>query len=77
MFMDRDEIVVMMNMFLMSQFSYCPWIWIFHDRLIHNKVFKIHERTLRIAYKDSHSCFESRLERINSVSLHQKNLQLV
>ena len=76
-FMDTEKIVLMMNTFVMSQFSYCPLIWMFHDRRINNKVNKIHERALRIAYRDSHSCFESLLERNNSVSLHQKNLQLL
>ena len=76
-FMDTDRIVLMMNTFVMSQFSFCPLIWMFHDRRINNKVNKIHERALRIAYKDSHSCFESLLKRNNSVSLHQRNLQLL
>ena len=84
-FMDTDRIVLMMNTFVMSQFSYCSLIWMFHDRRINNKVNKIHERALRIAYKDSHygshtkkvSCFESHLARNNSVSLHQRNLQLL
>ena len=76
-FMDTDRIVLMMNTFVMSQFSYCPLIWMFHDRRINNKVNKIHERALRIAYKDSHSCFESLLARNNPVSLHQRNLQLL
>ena len=67
----------MMNTFVMSQFSYCPLIWMFHDRRINDKVNKIHERALRIAYRESHSCFESLLEKNNSVSLHQKNLQLL
>ena len=76
-FMDTDRIVLMMNTFVMSQFSYCPLIWMFHDRHINNKVNKIHERAVRIACKDSHSGFESLLERNNSVSRHQRNLQLL
>ena len=78
-FLDTDRIVLMMNTFVMSKFSYCPLISMFHDIRINNKVNKIHERALRIAYKDSHSCFESLLERNrpNSVSLHQRNLQLL
>ena len=41
-FMDTDRVVLMMNTFVMSQFSYCPLIWMFHDRRINNKVNKIH-----------------------------------
>ena len=32
---------------------------------------------LWIAYKDNHPCFESLVKRNNSVSLHQRNLQLL
>ena len=73
--MGTDRIVLMMDIFVMSQFSYFPLICMFHSRRINNKVNQIHERALWITYKDSHSCFESLLERNNSVSLHQRSLQ--
>ena len=76
-FMDTNRIVLTMNMFVQSQLSYCSLIWMFYDRRIINKVNKIHERALRIAYKDSHSYFESLLERNNYVYLHQRNLHLL
>ena len=40
---------VMMNAFIVSQFSYCPLVWMFHDRSVNKKINKIHERSLRIA----------------------------
>ena len=39
--------------------------------------FWIHERALRIAYKDNVSSFESSLLMNNSVTVHQRNLQLL
>lgn len=66
----------MVNTFVLSKFSYFPLIWMFHDRCNDRKLKKINERAIWISYKDSHSCFESLLERNNSVSLRQKNLQL-
>ena len=66
-----------MNTFIMSQFSYCPLIWMFHDRNVNNKINRIQERALRIAYKDNTSPNEKLLENDNSVSIHQKNLQLL
>ena len=38
---------------------------------------KIHERALRIAYKDNVSSFESLLIIHSSVTVHQRNLQLL
>ena len=49
----------------------------FHDRKSYNKINKIHERALRIIHKDSTSNFESLLIKNNSVSIHQRNLQLL
>ena len=49
----------------------------FHDRNLNNKMNRIHERALRIAYKDNVSTFENLLEMDNSVTVHQRNLQLL
>ena len=57
-YMNVEKLRIMMNTFVMSQFSYCTLVWMFHDRLVHKKVIKIHERALRIAYKDSCPSFE-------------------
>ena len=52
-----------------------PLIWMFHDRCLNAKVNKIHERALRIVYKDSHADYEALLSLDNAVSIHQRNLQ--
>ena len=49
----------------------------FHDRNINNKINRIQERALRVAYKDDTSPYEKLLEVDNSVSMDQKNLQLL
>ena len=76
-FMDSNKIKLMMNAFVLSHFSYCPLIWMFHDRKIDNKINKIQERALRIAYRDITSQFKELLKKDNSVSIHQRNLQLL
>ena len=76
-FMEPKKLKLMMKTFIMSQFSYCPLIWMFHDKNINNKINRIQERALRIAYKDNNSPYEKLLENDNSVSIHQKNLQLL
>ena len=52
-------------------------IWMFRDRKSNNKINTIHERALRIIHKDSTSNFEELLIKSNSVSVHQRNLQLL
>ena len=49
----------------------------FHDRKIDNNKNNIQERALRIAYRDNTSQFKELLQKDNSVSIHQKNIQLL
>ena len=74
-FMNIEKRRAIMNAFFNSRFSYCPLIWMFHSRLINNKTNRLHERCLRIVYSDSQSTFEELLEKDNTVSVHQRNLQ--
>ena len=64
-----------MKAFVESQFGYCPLIWMFHSRGLNNKINRIHERALRITYKDKSSTFQELLEKDNSVSIHHRNIQ--
>ena len=61
--------------FVESQFRYCPLIWMFHSRGLNNKIYRIHERALRITYKGKSSTFQELLEKGNSVSIHHRNVQ--
>ena len=64
-----------MKAFVESQFGYCPLIWMFHSRGLNNKINRIHERALRITYKNKSSTFQKLLEKDNSVSIHHRNAQ--
>ena len=48
-----------------------------HSRSLNNKVNHIHERALRINYRDFQSSFPALLVKDNSFTIHQKNLQLL
>ena len=74
-FMGSDKLRLLMNSFIKAQFSYCPLIWMFHDRCLNAEVNKTHERALRIVYKDSHADCQAMLTLDNAVSIHQRNLQ--
>ena len=76
-YMEPDKLKLLMKAFVISKFSYCLLIWMFHDRNLNNKINRIHERALRIAYKDNFSSFDKLLIIHNSVTIHQKNLQLL
>ena len=76
-YMDIHKKKLLMKSFITSQFGYCPLIWMFHSRTLNNKINAIHERALRITFKDSTSNFEELLSKDNSVSIHHRNLQVL
>ena len=74
-FLDEQKRKLLMNSFITSQFNYCPIIWMFCQRRSNNIINKIHERALRIAYRDYTSDFESLLIKDDSITIHQRNVQ--
>ena len=66
-----------MKAFICSQFGYCPLVWIFHSRKINNRINSLHERALRVVYRDYNVTFSELLSKDKSVTVHQINLQLL
>ena len=74
-YMDLPKRKVLMKAFITSQVSYCPLIWMFHSRTLNNRINNIHERALRLTYKDNQSSFKELLEKDHFVTVHHKNLK--
>ena len=72
-YMNEQQLRITMTSFVTSQFSYCPLVWMCHDRKSNNKINKIHERGLRLMTRDTTASFETLLENTESVSVLQKN----
>ena len=66
---------ILKESFIISQFNYCPLIWIIHITGPNKKINHIHERTLRIVYDDCSSSFEDLFNKDKSVTIYQRNLQ--
>ena len=47
----------------------------FHNRTLNNKINKLHERALRLAYDNDSSSFNELLDLDNSMTAHHRNLQ--
>ena len=59
-----------------SQFNYCPLVWMFCSRQSNNLINKIHERSLRISYKDQKTSYHNLLETHIELT-DQRNLQVL
>ena len=74
--MTFDQRRLILNTFITPHFSYCPRVWMFHSRKLNERINRIHERALRIVYKDFNSSFQELLIEDNSLRIiHHRNLQ--
>ena len=74
-YMTFDQRRLILNSFITSHFSYCAIVWMFHSRKLNERINHIHERALRIVYKDFNSSFQELLIEDNSLNIHHRNLQ--
>ena len=61
---------LLMKSLVEAQFGYCPLVWMFHGRETNKKINHIHERSLRILYRDYNSSFKDLLKKDMSVCIH-------
>ena len=74
-FLSNDKLRILTKAFIESQFGYCPLIWMHHNRTLNNKINKLRERALRIVYKNQNASFQDLLDKDNSVTIHDRNIQ--
>ena len=73
-FMNIHKQRMSMKAFLSSEFRYCPLLWMFHSGKLNCRVYKLHERALRIVCQDYASSFTELLEEDNSTTIHNRNI---
>ena len=74
-YMNEEKLRILMKAFIESQFNYCPLVWMFHSIKLNRRINSLHERALRVVYKDPNLTFQQLLEKDNSFTIHEKNLQ--
>ena len=74
-YLDTCKKKLLMNAFFKSQFNYCPLVWMFHSRILNNRINRLHEKCLRLVYNDQLSSYEDLLITDGSTTIHQRNLQ--
>ena len=64
-----------MNVYFMSQFGYCPLVWMNHSRTLNNRINGLLKRAASLVYNDFSSSFPELLQKDKSVTVHHCNLQ--
>jgi ribonuclease P/MRP protein subunit RPP40 len=70
-----DQKLVLLNSYVMSQFNYCSNVWMFHGKVVNDRINRIHKRALRAVYNDFSSNYQQLLLKGDHVTIHQKNLK--
>jgi len=76
-YMNHEQTKLLVNAFVTSHFSYCPLVWMMHSHKMNNRINIVHERALRVIYKDYISSYSELLKKDGSVTIHQRNLRLL
>ena len=74
-YLNKNKLRLIMNAFFSFQFGYCPLVWMFHNRRYNNKINCLHEKMLRIVYKDYKSSFAELISENKSFTVHHRNVQ--
>ena len=74
-FMTLKQAKIILKTFILSHFGYCPLVWMFHSRKLNRRINRLHERALRITYKDDKSSFNELLIKDESFTVHERNIQ--
>ena len=62
-------------LFVLSNFNYCPLVWMFSGKSSNNEINKIHKRALRVLLDDYGSTFEGFLQKRGEQTKDTRNLQ--
>ena len=66
-----------MKALISCRIGYCPLVWMFHSTKINIRINSLHERALRVVYGDYNGTLSELLSNDKSVTIHQRNLQLL
>ena len=67
----------LMKAFKESQFGRCPLIWMFCGRNLNNRIYHLHERSLRIVYKDHEPSIQELLELDNLAPIYHRKIRFL
>ena len=74
-YLGEQKSKLLLNSVVISNFSYCPLIWLFCSKVANNEINRTHKCALRTLDRDYESTFEELLDRGDTKTTHKKNLQ--
>ena len=75
LYVSREEALTICYAVILSNFNYCPLIWLFCNKGANKEIDRIHKRALQILYKEYEDPFETLLTGSGSFCVLVRNLQ--
>ena len=72
-YLNHEKGKILYNTFVMSNFNYCPLIWMYHGKTSNSQVDRVQKGALRILHNDFNTQFEVLLEITDERKVHTKN----
>ena len=76
-FVKIDSAHPLCNAFVLSNFNYCPLIWMFCSKTLDCKINKIHKRAFRAVMGTWDGSLDELLNSTNGHKIHQRNIQVL
>ena len=76
-FLKLEQAQVLAEAYILSNFRYCPLIWMFCSKMSNNLIVKTHYRTLRAIYDTQTRSYEELLHLSGKKKIHTQNLQIL
>ena len=73
-YMNISQRKLIVNAFIMSQFSYCPLIWMSHSQAKKERINRCHEKTLRLIDPNQHQLTLKKLLKKTRPSAYTRNI---
>ena len=74
-YIDKKKGKILYHTFIMSNFNYCPFIWVFCGKTQNKEIDRVHKRALRIFLGAYTLSFDELLQKIDHTRVHGKTLR--
>ena len=76
-FVTDQQAIRLCNAFVLSNFKYCPLIWMYCSKTCNNKINRVHKRTLRTVTGNYECSLNDVLLSTSGVTIHTTNLHIM
>ena len=73
-FLDQHHAKKLCDAFIMSNFNYCPLIWMYCSKKANDRINSVHKRALRAVTGDCTASFDDLISSTRDKTIHQRNM---